>query len=157
MKKLLLLLSFVSLLFLSKTALCQQIIDTPITNLILPPTVIKTFPVNGRVLGFNLEFLRGVIVTNSRTKEKTNTDSRGIFHMDVSKEDTLTFEIANHSKETRTVKSAKDHINVIMIRRKVDELPPNALLSTIDAAAEADDKFYRILEKDAKLEGKWKY
>jgi hypothetical protein len=116
-----------------------------------------TFTVNGRVLGFNLEFLQGVIVTNSRTKEKTITDSRGFFRLTGARDDNFIFEVAGHSKEIRVVKSAKDKLNVIMIKRKVDELPPNASQATIDEATAADDKFYRILEKDAKLEEKWKY
>jgi hypothetical protein len=157
MKKTLLLLSLISLLFFSETALCQEIIDTPITNFILPPGMIKTFPVNGRVLGLNLEVLPGVIITDTRTKEKTATDSRGTFRLTAAKADTFIFEFANHSKETRVAKSGKDNMNVIMIKRKVDELPANPQPSDLRKAERADEELYNILEKDAKIEGKWKY
>ena len=160
MKKLLLLLSFTLSLFASKTASCQEIIDTPITNLILPPKtppIIKTFPVNGRVLGLNLEVLQGVVITNRRTKEKTSTDSRGIFQLTAAKGDTIVFEFANHSEEERVAKNGKDHMNVIMIKRKVDSMPPGSGPGEIRKAARADDELYSILEKDAKLEDKWKY
>ena len=160
MKKTILLVSFILLLCVAKTASCQEIIDTPITNLILPPKtppVLKTFPVNGRVIGLNLEVLQGVIVTNIRTKEKTSTDSRGIFELTAAKGDTVTFDFANHSEEERVAKNGKDHINVIMIKRTVDSMPPGSGPGEIRKAARADDELYRILEKDAKLEDKWNY
>jgi len=159
MKKLFFLLSFTGSVFLSKTVWCQQIIDTPIEHDIgiKEPKVIKSFVINGRVIGVNLENVQGVSVTNIRTGDKVNTDSRGLFQVNIIKGDTLTFSVSKYSKETRIIKYPNENLNVIMIKRKVDELPSNYSQSDYNKASREDDELYHILEKDAKLEDKWKY
>ncbi len=159
MKKIHFTFAFILLVFLAKTALCQEIIDTPIEHDIgiHDPKVIKTFVINGRVLGVNLENVQGVTVVNSRTAEKVNTDSRGIFQVTAVKGDMLTFNISKYSKEVRVIKNVKENLDVIMIKRKADELPADHSDSDYNKAKRADDELYRILEKDAKLEDKWKY
>ena len=99
----------------------------------------------------------GVTIINSRTAEKVTTDSRGIFQVTVVKGDVLTFSISKYSKEVRIIKNVTENLNVIMIKRKVDELPADHSDSDYNKAKQTDDEFYRILEKDAKIEGKWKY
>jgi len=156
MKKIFLLLSLTALLFLSKTAVCQAVTDTPIVHN-LDPTFYKTSLLTGRVIGVNLENVQGVSITNIRTSEKASTDSRGIYQVNAAKGDTLAFYIAKYSKDTLIVGSIKENLNLIMIKRKVDELPANHSESDFNRARRADNELYRVLEKDAKLEGKWKY
>jgi len=157
MKKILVSLSFILLILLSKTAFCQVIIDTPITNFVKQPNLYVIVPIRGRVIGLNLEVLHGVIITNKRTGDKSSSDNNGIYQLSVAKGDTLIFEFLNHSKETRIIKHPQENLNVVMIKRTADQLPPNASPSDLRKAEKADDELYRILEKDAKLEGKWNY
>ncbi|MDR3694436.1 hypothetical protein [Mucilaginibacter sp.] len=149
-------LSFFILLFLSRAALAQEIIDTPIVH-DLTPKVYKTFTVKGRVLGMNLEFVQGVTVTNKRTSENVTTDVNGIFRITATTGDTLFFNISKYSNDTLKFRSPKENLNLVMIKRKVDSLPPGCSAGEYNRAKREDNELYRILEKDAKLEGKWKY
>jgi hypothetical protein len=157
MKKILIPLAFILLILLSKTAFCQAIIDTPITNFVKQPQTYLVSSIKGRVVGLNVEMLQGVIITNKRTGDKTNSDNNGIYQLNVAKGDTIIFEFLNHSKEMRVIKHLQENLNVVMIKKKADEMPPNASPSDLRKAEKADDELYRILEKDAKLEGKWNY
>jgi hypothetical protein len=157
MKKLLLLLSFILMLFVSKNSFAQ-IIDTPIQYYIVnTPMVYKPFPVTGRVIGVNLENVQGVAITNICSAEKAITDNNGIYHINGAKGDTLAFEILKYSRDFKGIKSPKENLNVIMIKRKADNLPSDHSKSDYRKARNEDDELYRILEKDAKLEGKWNY
>jgi hypothetical protein len=155
MKKTLLLLSFLLLIFLSKIS-SAQIIDTPIVH-DLTPRIYKMFLIQGRVIGVNLEDVNGAAITNKRTAEKIMTNSHGIYELNAAKGDTLIFEIAKYSKDSRIIKNPKERLNVILIKRKTDELPANHSSSDYNKAGRADEELLRILEKDAKLEGKWNY
>ncbi|HEY8782659.1 MAG TPA: hypothetical protein VIM16_13630 [Mucilaginibacter sp.] len=167
MKKLFLLFSFILIVLLSKTVLAQEVADTPIVHNIgvQAPKVYKAkvlklnkpFPITGRVLGVNLENVEGVIVTNICTAEKASTDSHGIYHIEAAKGDTLAFEIPKYSGELRSIKAQKGNLNIIMIKRKAIDLLPNHSRSDYSKARKDDDELYRILEKDAKIEGKWNY
>jgi hypothetical protein len=158
MKKSLLLLSFILLVFLSKNALGQEVIDTPITNFYKPPRVYVNFPVKGRVIGIvNLEELEGVAIANKRTSEKTTTNSHGFYQLNAAKGDTLLFNFSRYSKDVRVIKSPKENLNVILINKKVNSLPANSSKSDLKKAEREDEDLYRILEKDAEREGKWNY
>jgi hypothetical protein len=159
MKKNLLLFLLIPLAFQSKTAIAQAVADTPIEHYVFykNPKVYVNIMISGRVIGVNLEDVQGVKVKNIRTAESASTDGHGIFKINAAKGDTLHFEVAKYSKEVRIIKNAKENLNVIMIKRKTDELPPSHSSSDYDKAKKADNELYRILEKDAKLEGKWKY
>lgn len=148
--------SFFILLSLSRLALAQEIIDTPIVH-DLTPKVYKTFFVSGRVIGMNLETVQGVNIINKRTGEIANTDGNGIYKISAAKSDTLFFKTGKYSMEMRQIKAPADKMNVIMIKRKTDELPANHSQSDFNKAQREDNELYRILEKDAKLEGKWIY
>jgi hypothetical protein len=154
MKKIFRTLPFVVLVLLSKSAFAQVVADTPKVHNIVPGLY---HLIKGRVIGMNLESLEGVIITNKWTAEKTKTDSHGIYQLSVSTGDTITFECLRHSKEIRIIKHPKPVLNVILIKRKADELPLNSSPSDLKKAERADEEFYSILEKDAKLEGKWNY
>jgi len=165
MKKLYFLSSFI-LLLLSKPTLAQEAVDTPIERdigihapKIYKPKVNKVYPpfiLTGRVLGVNLENVQGVSIINICTGEKTSTDKNGIFHINAAKFDALGFEVPKYSRDIRDIKS-NENLNVIMIKRKADGLPPGHSGSDYDKAKKEDDELYRVLEKDAKLEDKWKY
>jgi hypothetical protein len=155
MKKILLLLSFILLLFLSKTS-SAQIIDTPIVH-DLTPRIYKTFAIQGRVIGVNLEDVAGVTITNKRTAGKITTNSHGIYEVNAAKGDTLFFEVSKYSKVMEVIRNPKERLNIILIKKKTDELPANHSSSDYNKANRADDELLRILEKDAKLEGKWNY
>jgi len=161
MKKPFLLLLSVLLAFLSKTVSAQERVDTPIEHDVgirdPKPKVINSVLLTGRVIGVNLENVQGVSVTNIRTSEKVNTDSRGVYHVNAAKGDTLAFYIAKYSKDIIIVKSVKDNLDLILFKRKVDDLPANHSQSDYNKAKKEDNELYRILEKDAKLEEKWKY
>jgi len=144
------------LLFLSGPALAQEIIDTPIVH-DLTPKVYKSFLVNGRVIGMNLEILQGVNIINKRTNETTGTDASGIYKISAAKGDTLFFKSGKYSMEMRRVKTPAEKLNVILIKRKTDDLPAGRSQSDFNKAQRDDNDTYRILEKDAKLEGKWVY
>jgi hypothetical protein len=156
MKNSLLLLSFVLLIFFSKTVLAQEVADTPAEHSIFAKKVYKPFILTGRVLGVNLENVHGVVITNICTAETATTDGNGIYHIGASRGDTLNFEISKYSKEVRSIKS-NENLNIIMIKRKTGNLPPGYSRSDYNKAKKEDDELYRILEKDAKLEDKWKY
>jgi hypothetical protein len=160
MKKPFLLLCFVLFVLLSKTA-SAQVVDTPIEHDIgihdPKPKVFNSVLLTGRVIGVNLENVPGVSVKNIRTSEKVSTDSRGIYQVNAIKSDTLVFYIAKYSKDTMIVKSLKDNLNLIMFKRKVDELPADYSSSDFNKAKREDNELYRVLEKDARLEEKWKY
>jgi hypothetical protein len=150
------LLSFFIFSFLSRSALAQEIIDTPIVH-DLTPIVYKTYPVKGRVIGMNLEFVQGVTVTNKRTSENVSTDVNGIFRITAATGDTLVFNISKYSNDTLRVRSQKENLNLVMIKRKTDSLPPGYSTGEYNKAKREDNELYRILNKDAKTEEKWKY
>ncbi len=143
---------FFLIVVLSKTSYAQAI-DTPVTE----PRVIEKFLINGRVIGFNLEDLDGATIINVCSAEKVSANSHGIYRITAAKGDTLIFEFAHHSKEVRPIKYPKEKLNVIMVKRKTDDLPANYSRREYNNAVKADAEFYRILEKDARLEGKWNY
>jgi|SRR6185437_4424820 len=159
MKKTLLLILVIPLAFQSKTAMAQAVADTPIEHYVFykDPKVYVNILITGRVIGVNLEDVQGVNIKNIRTGQSASSDSHGIFKINAAKRDTLHFEVAKYSKEVRIIKNPKENLNVIMIKRKTDELPADRSSSDYDKAKKADNELYRILEKDAKLEGKWNY
>jgi len=163
MKKIILPLLIIVLFFNSKTTVAQDIIDTPITHYVFDKKVkvnVKINPVflvSGRVLGMNLEDIIGATVTNKRTAEKAITADHGTYQIDAAKGDTLVFSIAKYSLELRPVRSATDRLNMIMVKRKADSLPAGYSKSNYNRARREDEELIRILEKDARLEGKWKY
>ena len=144
--------------FSFKIARCQ-VIDTPIAYFVVQPkvVVIDSFKVSGRVIGFNLEDLSGAIVTDMCSGQRVSTDSRGMYQLTVAKNDTVFFQYPHHSDEQRAIKRPQDKLNIILVKRQTDGLPANHSRSDYDKARRADEDFYRILEKDAKLEGKWNY
>ena len=155
---------FVLLCSFCKQSFCQERVDTPITNFVPQPPpdkkprpIVPLYTVNlsGRVIGVNLEVVSGAAVTNYRSDEKTLTNSNGIFQITVAKGDTLTIEVGKYSKGLFVVRSLKENINIVMIKRKTDGLTPGA--SGYGKANRDDEELLRILEKDAKLEGKWNY
>lgn len=152
MKKIFLLSSFVLMLFISKIT-SAQIIDTPIEHELNP----KLYVIKGRILGINLENVQGARITNIRTAESINSDSYGFYHINAAWGDSLAFYFSRYSKDTVIVKSHKENLNIIMIKRKVDELPPGYSQLDYYEANKKDHELYHILNKDAKLEGKWKY
>ena len=151
----------------SSRVFCQERVDTPITNfvpqpppdqkpgkpkIIKPPVIVN---LSGRVIGVNLENVSSATVTNGRSDEKTVTNSQGIFQITVEKGDTLIVELGKYSKSVFVVRSLKENINIVMIKRKTDGLTPGA--PGYGKANREDEELLRILEKDAKLEGKWNY
>ena len=159
MNKLLFLSSFILLIFLSETALCQEVIDTPIVNFIFykTPKVYKPFVVVGRVLVVDLGDARGAIVINACTAETAIADTHGFYQINAIKGDTLAFQLSKYSIAMQGVRSPNDKINVILFKRKSDNLPPDHSKSDYNKAKKEDDELYRILDKDAKQDGKWKY
>lgn len=145
--------------FLSIKIASAQVIDTPIRYFQhMDKVVVKdTFIVKGRVIGFNLEDINAGSVINICSGEVTLTNKRGLFQIKATKNDTLVFEFTRHSREYRELKKPKENLNVILIRRKTEELPAGYSSSDYNKARKADQEFYRILEKDAKVEGKWIY
>jgi hypothetical protein len=155
---------FLLLCCFRNVAFAQQTPDTPITNFVpQPPPDKKPKPIiplvtanlSGRVLGVNLENVSAVTIINYRSDEKTLTNSNGIFQLTVAKGDTLTFKVGKYSKGLFVVRSLKEKINVILIKRKTDGLTPG--VAGYAKANREDEELLRILEKDAKLEGKWDY
>jgi len=165
MKKLYFLL-FSIVLFLSNAVLAQDVPDTPIEHdigihdpKVFKPKVHKVYPpfmLTGRILGINLESVQGVIIINSCTAEKTITDKNGIYHINAARGDTLDFEVPKYSRDIRGIRSS-ENLNIVMIKRKADNLPPGHSKPEYDKAKKDDEELYRVLEKDAKLEDKWKY
>ncbi len=147
--------------FFAATAFAQEThtTDTPITNFVFYETQkpVPTFSISGRVLGMNLENVQGVTVLDICTAQKAVTDSRGLYTISVLKGDTLAFMIPKYSVFVRGFKSPKDNGNMIMIKLETDKLPLGHSKSDYDKAAAADSKMLKILEKDAKVEGKWNY
>ncbi|BAU55814.1 hypothetical protein [Mucilaginibacter gotjawali] len=155
---------FALLALLSKAAFCQEIIDTPIEHYIVykDPKVIKVkinppFAITGRVIGMNLENVQGVMVTNICTAETAKTDNNGIYHIHAAKGDTLAFVIPKYSNELRGIKPSRENLNIILIKRKADSFVNKSPGRDYSKALSDDNELYRILEKDAKLEGKWIY
>jgi hypothetical protein len=159
MKKILLLLLSTAFFFYSKTTVAQDIIDTPITHYVFDKKA-KTyapFLINGRVLGMNLEDVIGATVTNKRTAEKAITADHGTYQINAAKGDTLVFSLAKYSLELQPVRSTADRLNIILIKRKADNLPAGHSKSDYNKAHREDEELIRILEKDARIEGRWKY
>jgi hypothetical protein len=126
MKKILVTLPFTLLIFLSKTTHCQQVADTSNANNRTLPSSYIIAPIRGRVIGINLEILHGVTITNKRTGDKTNSDNNGIYQLSVIEYDTITFELAPRSQESRVIKHKQGALNVILIKRTPDQLPVNS-------------------------------
>lgn len=149
---------FILLIVFSK-ATFGQIIDTPIEHYVFEnaPKVRSEFPVTGRVIGVNLEDVTGADVINICSGDKSKTDSRGTFKIIAASGDTLAFFTRKYSVTRRCIKSGKENVNIILIKRKTDLLPPNYTDGDYNKARKEDEQLMRILEKDAKLEGKWKY
>ncbi|WP_295671829.1 hypothetical protein [uncultured Mucilaginibacter sp.] len=156
--------SFFILLLFSRSVLAQEIIDTPIEHYIVyqDPKVIKVkinppFAITGRVIGMNLENVQDVAVTNICTAETAKTDNNGIYRIHAAKGDTLAFVISKYSTELRGVKPSKENLNIILIKRKADAFVNKIPIHDYNKAVSDDNDIYHILEKDAKLEGKWVY
>lgn len=157
MKKVSFIFSFILLISL-KTAF-GQIIDTPIEHYVVynEPKVNPAFRVTGRVLGVNLEDVIGADVINMCSANKTKTDSHGTFRIDAAIGDTLVIATSKYSLWPRYIKSDKENVDIILIKRKVDLLPPGYSRSDYNKARKEDEQLLHVLEKDAKLEAKWKY
>src|SRR5580693_3175660 len=123
MKKILVSLSLILLTLLSKTAHCQHVTDTSNAIGVASHSIYVIVPIRGRVIGLNLQILQGVTITDKRTGDKTNSDSNGIYQLNVAKGDTLTFELAPRSQEIRVIKRTQDPLNVILKKRTADQLP----------------------------------
>jgi hypothetical protein len=151
---------FFMLNFLSKPVSAQATPDTAIEYFVVyrSPADYKPFPVTGRVIGIdNLEIVKGATVINICTGETTRTDDNGIYKASGAKDDTLAFVIPKYSASLVCVKSPKEKINVILFKRKVDSLRPGYSQHDYNKALRDDEELLKILEKDAKQEGKWKY
>jgi hypothetical protein len=151
---------FIVLSFLSKSALAQEdLADTPIRHFILynKPVEYKPFAITGRVIGTNLESIKEAEVINICTGETTKADDNGIYHFRAAKGDTLAFVGPKYSATVMGVKSPKDKFNIILIKRKTESMPRGHSRSDYEKAKKDDDDLYKILDKDAKAEGKWNY
>ncbi len=144
---------------LVKTTSAQEIIDTPIRYILKYHTAedYKPFPVMGRVIGTNLESIKNGEVINICSGQTTKADDNGIFHFQAGKGDTLAFISSKYSPTIIGVKSPKDKFNIILIKRKTAALPPGHTRSDYEKAKKEDEDLYKILDKDAKEEGKWNY
>ena len=159
-------LSLLICLFLSRPAIAQEIPDTPIEHNIgiddpnlYKPKVHKVFPpfkLTGRIIGIKLESVQGVVITDICSGETATTDEHGIYHIAVAKGDSVAFVVKKYSNDFRLIKSS-DNLNFVMIKRKTDGLSAKQNITEYTQAKKQDDELYRILEKDAKEEGKWKY
>ncbi len=157
-KKITLSILLISPLFAGTVFAQQAVADTPITNYVFYSNNNKpTFSISGRVLGMNLENVQGVTVLDICTAEKAVTDNHGLYTIGVCKGDTLAFLIPKYSVFVRGFKSPKDNGNMIMIKLETDKLPANYSPADYRKAEAADNKLLHILEKDAKVEGKWNY
>ncbi|MGH7237242.1 MAG: hypothetical protein ACREGF_01770 [Candidatus Saccharimonadales bacterium] len=160
LKKLSFLLLFFALNFLSQSSSAQTAPDTAIEYFVVYRSTAdyKPFPVTGRVIGINnLEIVKGATVINICTGETTRTNNNGIYHTSGAKDDTLAFVLPKYSASLRCIKSPKEKINVILFNKKVDGLHPGYSRPDYNRAVKDDKELLKILEKDAKLEGKWKY
>lgn len=118
---------------------------------------VEIYFIKGRVIGINLQELENVTITNICSNETTTTDKKGFYQLNVSKGDTLSFNFPHFSKDVLFIKNPKENLNVILIHKKVEALPPNASRSEVKKAIKEDEDLYDILEKDAKRDGKWTY
>jgi len=136
-----------------------QVIDTPIEHYVVNKElkVKPDFAISGRVLGVNLEDVTSADIINMCSAGRSKTDNRGIFHINASAGDTVAVSTPKYSAGLRCVKSAKENLNIILIKRKTDLLPPGYTRGDFNKARKDDEELLRILEKDAKLEAKWKY
>ena len=140
----------IALIFFSKSASAQ------VVEIYVPPTL-DTALIKGRIIGANLQNIKGATITNKRTNKKDTTNIVGFYTARAAVGDTLFFDYPGLSREVRKVKKLTSKMNVILIRRKIDSLPAHTLKRDSSNAEKADEELYRILEKDAKLEGKWNY
>jgi hypothetical protein len=159
LRQLLTLAVFFVLAFLAKTGDAQETTDTAIRFFVKynTPLEYKPFPITGRVIGTNLESIKGAEVINICTGETTKADDNGIFHFQAGKGDTLAFAGSKYSATIIGVKSPKEKFNIILIKRKANTLPPGHSGSDYEKAKKEDEGLYKILDKDAKEEGKWNY
>jgi|GEM_PF-1226972 len=147
------------LTFFAGAGRAQETTDTAITYIVkyrTPPDY-KPFPITGRVIGTNLESIKSAQVINICTGQTTNADDNGIFHFQAAKGDTLAFIGSRYPPTITGVKSPKDKFNIILMKRKADLLPPGHSRSDYEKAKKDDENLYKILDKDAKEEGKWNY
>jgi len=166
MKKIYLFALFIVPASLIQHAVAQQTTDTPIEHFVPRPPpdhvfkaqkVAVPFTINGRIVGVNLEDVSGAQVTNICSGETVLTNSRGIYQLKALKGDAIGISFPKYSKEIRIIKSEKDPLNVVLFKRKADNLPPGHTEQDYNKARRDDEDLLRILEKDAKLEDKWKY
>ena len=151
-------LPFIMLLIGYTHSYAQEKPDTAIEHLVVYRTVVyKPFPVSGRVIGVNLESVKGGQVINICSADTGRTDDNGFFHLSAAAGDTLAFVSPKYSATVVGVRSQKDKFNVILIKRKTASLPPGYAESDYNKAAREDNNLLKILDKDAKAEGKWNY
>jgi hypothetical protein len=152
---------FLILIFglLSEFSCAQATTDTVIEHFVVynDHVVYKPFAITGRVIGANLESIKGAEVVNICSGKTTRADDNGIFHFEAAKGDSLAFAGSKYSATVVGVRSAKDKFNIILIKRKTGGLPHEHSRSDYDKAKKDDDELYKILDKDAKEEGKWNY
>jgi hypothetical protein len=150
---------FFVLMFLARTGYAQETTDTAITFFVKyrAPLEYKPFPITGRVIGTKLESIKEAAVVNICTGETTKADDNGVFHFRAAKGDTLAFAGVNYSPTVVGVRSPKDKFNVILIKRKALSLPRIHSKPDFEKAQKEDEGLYKILDKDAKEEGKWNY
>jgi hypothetical protein len=149
----------IALSFVSGTVLAQAVADTPIMHFVEYNKRVENFPfaITGRVIGANLESIKQAEVINICTGETTKADDNGIYHFQAAKGDTLAFVSPKYSATILGIKVSKDKFNIILIKRKADNLPTGYSERDYEKAQREDEAFYKILDKDAKEEGRWKY
>ena len=151
-------LAFALLLMGYTSSYAQEQPDTAIEHFVVYRTVVyKPFPVSGRVIGVNLESIKGGQVINICSADTGRTDDNGFFHLSAAAGDTLAFVSPKYSPTLVGVRSQKDKFNVILIKRKTASLPPGYAEPDYNKAAKEDNKLLKILDKDAKAEGRWNY
>jgi hypothetical protein len=139
--------------------MAQETPDTAIEHFVVYRNNITayTFPVTGRIVGTNLENVKAQVI-NTCSGQSSLTDNNGIYHIEVAAGDTLGFVSQKYTPNWLAVKpQKKGNINVILIRRKTEVLAPGYSGSDYKKAVKEDDELLRVLEKDAKAEGKWNY
>ena len=151
-------LPFIMLLISYTSSYAQEHPDTAIEHFVVYRTVVyKPFPVSGRVIGVNLESVKGGQVINICSADTGRTDDNGFFHLSAAAGDTLAFVSPKYSATVVGVRSQKDKFNIILIKRQTAALHAGYSGSDYNKAAKEDNNLLKILDKDAKAEGKWNY
>jgi hypothetical protein len=137
-------------------SLAQDVIDTPIEHIEVYKTIgYKPSPISGRAIGANLEVLKEARVINMCSAQATKTDDNGFFHLDAAIGDTIAFVSPKYPVRQVSVKSVKDKLNVVVFKEQSASLTPGT--PDFIKAEKEDSKLLKILEKDAREEGKWNY